>query len=602
MLQVSFLFPIVAISTREIDYSSTASSHDDAILAKLKPSNLECGPRVAECMDGTRRDIFARIDDWVADPGAPNILWIKGYPGIGKSAIASSLVDRLRLSKRLGSSFFFQRERSTVMTPNTLWRVIAYDLARQYTSIRRHLAAALEADETIISAVNIDKLFRQLVQEPLLTSREVPVQKLPVVVIDALDECGGLDGSHSDDRKNLMRTLASWSRLPEGYKLVVTSRGEHDVERLFSTISHRLIEICAGKVVTSQSSDDVRSFLEDQFRQIAARYTRFLPSDWPGPETVLDLTKRAAGLFIWAKTVVKFVTRGGPDEQLRKILEGSGTDGMASLYSWILNTSFPDPSEDFLQTFSSLMGGIILAKAPLTTSSVMHLFSLEGSILEYICTGLQSVMDSEDILRINHQSFVDFLLDRNKCPPNFIIKRKRESRNLTLACLNTMGNNLRFNICDLETSYLRNADVPNLEFRVEERISPHLSYSCRFWAGHLMETAFDDEIFTLLQKFMHSQFLFWLEVLSLTKLVNIASGMLRILADWIRVRIAYSTATVTKKSLTCFNRLPVETTQWHWICRNLFLHLRVSYRRVLLTPTCQLYHLHPVILWCQKYI
>jgi NACHT domain len=552
----------VTISKREIDYSSAASSHGDAILAKLKPSNLECGPCVAECMDGTRQDIFARIDDWVADPAAPNILWIKGYPGIGKSAIASSLVERLRLSKRLGSSFFFQRERSTVMTPNALWRVIAYDLARQYSSIRRHLAAALEADETIINAVNIDKLFRQLIQEPLMVAKEIPVDRLPIIVIDALDECGGLDGSHSDDRKNLMRTLESWSRLLGGYRLVVTSRGEHDVERLFSTISHRLIEIHAGEVVATQSSDDVRSFFEGQFRQIAAQYASFLPADWPGSETILDLTKRAAGLFIWAKTVVKFVTRGGPDGQLRKILEGSGTDGMASLYSWILHTSFPDPNEDFLQTFYSLMGGIILAKAPLTTSSVMHLLSLEGPILEYICNGLQSVMDSEDILRINHQSFVDFLLDQNKCPPKFIIDRKRESRNLTLACLNTMGNNLRFNICDLDTSYLRNAEVPDIQSLVEERISPHLSYSCRFWAGHLVETAFEDEIFTLLQKFMLSQLLFWLEVLSLTKLVNLASSMLRILADWIRVRFAHSNAAIANKSLMYFNRPPAKTMQW----------------------------------------
>jgi NACHT domain len=553
---------MTTISKREIDDSSAASSHDDGILAKLKPSNLECGPRVAECMDGTRRDIFARIDNWVADPAAPNILWVKGYPGIGKSAIASSLVERLRLSKRLGSSFFFQRERSTVMTPNALWRVIAYDLARQYTSIRKHLAVALEADETIIHAVNIDKLFRLLIQEPLLASKEIPVERSPVIVIDALDECGGLDGSHSDDRKNLMRTLESWSRLGGGYKLVITSRGEHDIERLFSTISHRLIEICAGEVVASQSSDDVRSFLEDQFKQIAAQYTRFLPADWPGSGTILDLTKRAAGLFIWAKTVVKFVTRGEPDEQLQKILEGSGIDGIASLYSLILNTSFPDPSEDFLRSFYSLVGGIIFAKAPLTASSVMHLFSIKGSKLEYISNGLQSVMDSDNILRINHQSFVDFLLDQNKCPPKFTIQRKRESRSLTLACLNTMGNNLRFNICDLDTSYLRNTEIPDLESRIEERISPHLSYSCRFWASHLVETAFDEEIFTLLQKFMLSQFLFWLEVLSLTKLVNIASGMLRILADWIRVRFTHSNAGISNESLTCSNRAPVKTTQW----------------------------------------
>jgi len=101
-----------------------------------------------------------------------------------------------------------------------------------------------------------------------------------------------------------------------------------------------------------------------------------------------------------------------------------------------------------------------------------------------------------------------------------------------------MKENLRFNICDLKSSYLRNSDVPGLDSLVTQYIPPHVSYSSRFWAGHLAETAFDMRIFERLRYFMQIQFLFWLEVLSLTKLVNLASSMLGILADWVRVRFS----------------------------------------------------------------
>jgi hypothetical protein len=115
-------------------------------------------------MDGTRQDILARIDAWAAKIDAPNILWLNGHPGVGKSAITSSLVENWRSSGRLGSSFFFRRERANVMTPNALWRTAAYELGRRYPSIRKHLVAALNANETLPSTSNPDALFCQLIR------------------------------------------------------------------------------------------------------------------------------------------------------------------------------------------------------------------------------------------------------------------------------------------------------------------------------------------------------------------------------------------------------------------------------------------------------
>ncbi|KIM20496.1 hypothetical protein M408DRAFT_81933 [Serendipita vermifera MAFF 305830] len=143
-------------------------------------------------------------------------------------------------------------------------------------------------------------------------------------------------------------------------------------------------------------------------------------------------------------------------------------------------------------------------------------------------------MDSRDTLRIQHQSFVDFLVDPIKCPATFLIDPKRENQSFTIACLRKMKNGLRFNICDLETSYLRNSDIPNIAARVKEHIPPELAYSCFFWASHLKDTPFGSEEVRYLEDFMNKQFLYWLEVLSLMKRFNVASSMLWTLIDWLQ--------------------------------------------------------------------
>ncbi|KIM32665.1 hypothetical protein M408DRAFT_312837 [Serendipita vermifera MAFF 305830] len=367
-----------------------------------------------------------------------------------------------------------------------------------------------------------------------MESEETLIGSSPVVVLDALDECGGLDGQRSDHRRNLLRTLKSWSRLPRKFKLFVTSRDESDIGRLFSTISHRVVEISTGQSVEAQSSEDIEKFLRFRFQEISAAYSRSLRPDWPGSPIIQELTAKSQGLFIWVKVITNFADNGDPVEQLGRILRGGGAGDMAALYSFILNSFFPNPSGTLVESFRLILGAVVLAKIPFSITSLINLFSLKPTTMERICNGLHAVMDSRDALRIQHQSFVDFLVDPSKCPSAFLIDPKRENQSLTMACLRTMRDGLRFNICNLETSYLRNREVPDIAARVEGCIPPELSYSCLFWAGHLKDTPFGLEELRCLEDFMNKQFLYWLEVLSLTKRVNVASSMLWILIDWIQ--------------------------------------------------------------------
>jgi hypothetical protein len=518
-------------------------------------------------MPGTRENIIAQVVSWTEDQTAPNILWLKGHPGAGKSAIASSLVEQMIKSKRLGSSFFFQRDNVQMSTPNSLWRMVAFDLGRQYPGVRRCLVEKLRTDEIHPITINTLSFFRHFIQDPLLASEDIPLGRLPVIIVDALDECGGLEGRLSVHRPYLMKNIFSWSKLPSKFKLIVTSRSEADIEQVFQTTHHCLVELPTGNKVDNHSSKDIKGFFKHEFGRISTEYPS-LSTQWPGSAIIDQLTEKAAGLFIWAKTAIRLIDMGIPTVQLEHILEGSNTTGMAALYSRVLDISFPQPTQATIEAFHSIFGAIMFTKRPLPVSSIACLLSVNGDTVEYICGRMRSVLDIKSLLRISHQSFTDFLLDPNICPPAFLINSTNENRRLTTACLRIMKESLRFNICRIESSHIPNRDIPDLKSRIEQNITPELSYSSCFWANHLENSQYNIEILVFLLIFMDNQFLYWLEVLSLLNQVGLASGMLQVLINWIRVRskpLLYSLREILKH-LTEISRRRRDGRRYAEIC------------------------------------
>jgi hypothetical protein len=295
-----------------------------------------------------------------------------------------------------------------------------------------------------------------------------------------------------------------------------------------------VIEIAAGTDTTLQSSIDINAFLTMRFREIAEEWPKL--KQWPKPQDIQRLVDKAGGLFIWARVVADFIKDGNPLEQLIRIQNGEGIAGdMAALYSHILQVSFPNPSRAVMDNFHSILGAIIFNQRPLSAKSLASLLKIGEMSMELICKKLSSVVESGDVLQITHQSFTDFLIDKETCPPSFCISREHEEQRLTLACLCTMKDGLRFNICELESSYLLNSEVLDMESRIDQYIPMHLRYACWFWAHHLMASGCQDEILVLIKDFTKSQFLFWLEVLSVTKCMYMASTMVYSLMNWMKV-------------------------------------------------------------------
>ena len=98
-----------------------------------------------------------------------------------------------------------------------------------------------------------------------------------------------------------------------------------------------------------------------------------------------------------------------------------------------------------------------------------------------------------------------------------------------------MKDELEFNICKLDTSYVTHDEIPDLEERVNKNISVILQYACRFWTEHLKKCDFNDEIAQRVEFFMINEFLYWLEVMSVLREVNRVGQGLRSVITWSKV-------------------------------------------------------------------
>ncbi len=104
--------------------------------------------------------------------------------------------------------------------------------------------------------------------------------------------------------------------------------------------------------------------------------------------------------------------------------------------------------------------------------------------------------------------------------------------------MTTMVKQLRFNICGLEDSRVPNVDVKDLPSRIKENISDALQYSSLYWSNHLCFTpdTGDLRMWENMGVFFGGlNGLFWIEVLSLMRMVTIGAPSLRRVISWAKV-------------------------------------------------------------------
>ncbi|TFK68478.1 WD40 repeat-like protein, partial [Pluteus cervinus] len=118
-------------------------------------------------------------------------------------------------------------------------------------------------------------------------------------------------------------------------------------------------------------------------------------------------------------------------------------------------------------------------------------------------------------MQIIHPSLAEYLLGEGS--KKFHINMELIHQTLFQQSTCVMLKQLKFNICQLETSYLKNSDVENLYLKIQDHISSELQYACLYWSHHLVSTESTNTQleFLLGAVFVNVKTLMWIECLSL---------------------------------------------------------------------------------------
>jgi len=384
--------------------------------------------------------------------------------------------------------------------------------------------------------------------ESLIVGPIQAIQTPTLIIIDALDEC-----RDEEPASALLSVLSHYVDEILLVKFFITGRPEPQIcsgFRLESLQPHtdilRLHDIKSDVVYS-----DIKLFLKTQLTNIAKKRSDWdLTEDWPSPQDIDTLSKKAAGFFIYASTVVKFVASQyyPPDERLALIVslpqdtshEGKG--GIDILYAQILGQAFNSMDQDFYPHFRLVVGVVLLIFNPLSTKALSDLLkhcstqSRISSTLRALHSLLLIPDNKDEPIGIFHKSFPDFLMDPGRCKDTrFLIDPAIYHGEILLSCLSVMKGGLKRNICNLDnyTPLSKVEDLPTLR---AVHIGDALWYACQFWTTHLVRTTGGSpgvkEVQKEIDEFFTTNLLFWIEVLSLMGHLNIGVHALNDIEEW----------------------------------------------------------------------
>ena len=462
---------------------------------------------------------------------------MNGLAGTGKSTIAQTIAERLFADARLSASFFCSRDFEDRRVLRFIFPTIAVQLARRHAKFRSILVPLVQSDSEIIHE-SLDGQMKKLIVQPL---RESGIST--VIVIDALDECKG-----DEPALAILSVLAQFVKDIPKVKFFITGRPEPRIRNGIGLSPTDVFVL--HEVDPDQVNSDIRLFYKHNFSEIRSRHPGL--DNWPIKEQLDLLCECTAGLFIYAMATVRFVDQKSknPKSRLDQLIRSqeSRLEGKTKLraaktldllYITIFHEAFGDDDDpEHNAKVRSVLGAVVLAANPLSPSAIAKLLGLDIGDVFPLLSSLHSLLIlSENIdepVRPFHKSFSDFITDPSRCSdPRFYIPPGNHI-NVFLRCLKLMGNSLKKNMCSIPDHFL-NFEMQCLAEMIEASgIRGALEYACSSWFKHLILTEHHtSDALSALRDFLENKFIFWLEVLSVLGVVDIAFHALGATLRWL---------------------------------------------------------------------
>ncbi|KAG9120660.1 POC1 centriolar protein A [Ceratobasidium sp. 392] len=474
------------------------------------------------CLPDTRRSLLGRLEAWAhrqgsSSPNTAELMVVSGVVGSGKSTVMHTLAQRCATNGSLASAFFFDQAVEGRNNITALFTTLAVDLCRFDTELATQITESTSKDRGLSSATPL-RQFEELVFKPLASYKG---DKPLVILIDAVDEGINVQDHKPSVLLDVLRDRVP--KLPPAVRVVITHRTHPTMDSFFRGVAH--VHLLTIDTRDPDTSVDIARFVRHELTRVSQH--RHLGDNWPSEQEVQQLAERSEGLFQWVAMMCGHLsTCGSPSRDLRLLIANPSLSGaspeakMDQLYKAVLD-SYPWNDSVFANGFELVMGTILAAKTPLSSSALHSLHRLSSvpidRILQQISsftTGWSADHPSQPI-QIMHQSLREYLTSRAASSADterYFLSEKRWSRELTLPCLNVL--NQQLDRTTPGTGYIWGTpgfDIPRF---ARNRISEELLYASQFWIDHLVEGEgpVSATLAMALREFMSLNLVQWMEV------------------------------------------------------------------------------------------
>jgi len=272
--------------------------------------------------------------------------------------------------------------------------------------------------------------------------------------------------------------------------------------------------------------------------------------------------QQADGLFIYAATVVKYLTphrsiTAREQTRMLKYLTSKSHEPpctndptilIDALYRQIMVDAFSKFKDEFLTRRLRILFTFLCTAERISTSIAAALVA-EGDedIAMAIVEELHAVLYIQgDRVFWYHASFPDFIFDAARSNFDNVAFWCNEPVHHNLlgeSCFRVMKSGLRFNMGDIESSFLFDSDnAEALSEKVNNNISAVLRYSSRHWTHHLPSPQLvnTEKLRICISEFLQIRVLFWIEAMNLLELQNHCTPMILHARQWVlNVRIIF---------------------------------------------------------------
>ncbi|KAJ2927406.1 hypothetical protein H1R20_g9691, partial [Candolleomyces eurysporus] len=391
--------------------------------------------------------------DWIGKREGPTrLLCMTGAAGAGKSALQQTIAERCARSRILGCAVFFSSQDPTRNNLSHIVPTIAFQLGKHDRRLRDYVSEAVEEDPPIFTRTiqtQMDTLvvrpFKQLQANTGFDPGSFP----HAMLIDGLDECAG-----EERQAELLSTIKHClldNDLP--FRIFIASRPEWAIRSALNAEIRGYLHPLAYHIQLSNNydaTDDIRRYLWRRLQDIGSRSfdPRARSNSWPMAEDIEKLVVAASGQFVYAATVVKYVSerRSSPVDRLQTVVDWTPEEGqlarpfeaLDALYTGILSAA--KESYEAIDTHRGHNFLLLLRAHHINSSGHFgfwdahgfdEILDLERNAHEVLVSDLHSLVifrqhsdisKTSIVMHFYHRSFSEFLSSKARSKNLFIAK------------------------------------------------------------------------------------------------------------------------------------------------------------------------------------